>query len=656
MTISTSPTAGPPVAGIVVRQRGPQRRAAVRRVLAPATLATLVLLLPAHGAVAADTPPEVARVSATDTVLVTAPRLGPGTDQRAVEPGADLRDLLRATPFTLVTRGATGVSDLYADGFRRQDLTFTVDCERCETACPNRMDTRAGQVDLLEIESVVMSRDGNALQSGLGGGVALRRSLPGQAWKVRGRLAAQGGHGAAYDGTVSAEGHDLRLAARWRQLEAVTDADGRTYQTLYGFARTPDTTIDEERFQARLPRGDVRVSREHSRDLLFPYLLMDERENDRWEVSGSWRGHRLYLNRTEHLMDNGLRASLGTSVMSTEAGNTMWGVVGDDYELYGRYWDADNRITPVANPAAATRSHMLPDVWRWGGTVRRAFGPSASPWLVLRLGLARTSAHDGAQLATFEKVHPGAVLARWSVPFGAVASRTVTASGAALTGSVEVTADAPGLEHQFIVVDKPGTMPDWVGNPRLDDPVRGTVRVGATRGVIRAEVFGTRALDYPNLQRLPVGGAPYQTYVGVDALLAGASVRATTRLVEAGVAWNWGEQLHTPVPLSEIQPLTFDLGVRSPTWRGVSGRADYRHAARQGRVDPAQGETATGCWNRLDLAVALSRAGLRCELALDNATNVLYTQHLSYQRNPFAAGLRVWEPGRTLRASAVLDF
>ena len=621
-----------------------------------ATLAVVAALALAARPVIAAGPPAPPHVSDTDTVLVTAPRLLVGTDLRVVTPGEDLRDVLRASPFALVTRGAAGAGDLYADGFRRQDLTFAVDCERCETACPNRMDTRAGQVDLLEIESVELSRDGSALQSGLGGGLSLRRSLPGRDWKARGRLSFQGGHGSSYDGTVSVEGRDLRLATRWRQVEAYAAADGRGYRELYGFARTPDTNIDEERFQAKLAHGDVRVSRERSRDLLFPYLQMDERKNDRWEASASWRGHRAYVNRTEHVMDNNLRTSLATSAMSTDAGNTMWGVVGAAYEVYGRYWDAVNRITPTATPAAATRSHMLPDVWRWGATVRREFGASSSPWLVLRLGLARTSAHDGAQLAAYERVHAGAVLARWSAPLGAVATRSWTAAGAAWSGAVELAADAPGLEQQFIAVDKPGLMPDWVGNPRLDDPRRGTLRLAVTRGAIRGEIFGTRAGDYANLRRLAVGGASYQTYEGVEALLAGGSLRATTPRLAAGITWNWGEQLHTRAPLSEIQPLTFDLGLRSPEWGGCTARADYRHAARQGRVDPSQGETATGCWNRLDLVVAGTRAGVRWELALDNATNVLYTQHLSYQRNPFAAGLRVWEPGRMLRLSAVLGL
>jgi iron complex outermembrane receptor protein len=624
------------------------------RSLIQAALVIQTALMGAASAVAQE--PGRDRVATTDTVLVVGRHLSPGAETIAVAPGRDLAGLLGPSPFVLVNRGAAGASDLYADGFRRHDLTFTVDCERCETACPNRMDTRVGQVDLLEIDSIELARDGAALQSGLGGTLAMRRSVPGDTWLLRGRLEALTGRGETVDGSVSAEARGLRMASRWRRVEAFTDAGGRTFADLYGFAQVPNTVIGEIRGQARLAHGDARGSFERSRELLFPYLLMDERRNDRWEASGSWRGHHVYANHTAHLMDNRLRRSIGTTVMVTDAANTMVGAVGDRYEIYGRHWDADNSITPVANPAAATTSHMLPDVWRWGATVRHALGAEDHPWLVARFGLARTKVHDAAQLAAFSPVHADAELEKWSVPFGVTVSRTRFSGATALTGALEVAADAPGIEQQFIVVDKPGMTPDWVGNPGLDDPIRGTLRLGAERGVLRAELFGTRVNDYPVLERRTVGGLPCQTYAGVPALLAGASARVSWELVAVAVRWNWGEHVDGKAPLAEIHPLTFDLDLRSPSWRHCTARAVYRHAERQGRVDLAQAEAATEAWNRLDLALAWERGGARYELALDNATNALYTQHLSYQRNPFASGLRVWEPGRQARLSAAFGF
>lgn len=611
--------------------------------------------------VAADPVPVPQRIATTDTVRVEGARLRLGAGQRDVAPGSDLVGLLAGTPFVLVSRGAVGAGDLSADGFRRHDLTFTVDYERCETACPNRMDTRVGQVDLLEIDSVELVRDGATLQSGLGGGVAMHRSLPGREWLARGRAVALAGHLESVDGSFAIEGRGSRLGARWRSAEAPTDADGRTYAELYGFARTPTTTIRETRAQVRLSvddrsRGGLRISQEESRDLLFPYLQMDERDNERWEAAGDWRGRRLYWNHTAHVMDNGLRRSLGTTMMRTDAENTMLGLVGDFYEAYGRHWDADNRIVPAANPAAATNSHMLPDVWRWGLSLRREVGGGSRPWLVARMGVARTKAHDPSQAANFVRVHASSELEKWSVPFGLTVRLARTAGKLAWSVAAELAADAPGIEQQFIVVDKPGQSPDWVGNPGLADPLRGTLRFGLARGAARLELFATRANDYPKMVRRTVGSTPCQTYEGVDALLAGAAASIVLDRVSAGISWNWGEQVDNPTPLAEVQPVVIDVELRSPAWHGCTGTAAYRHAAAQRRIDASQGETATGSWNRLDLALALERPGIRYELAIDNATNSLYTQHLSYQRNPFAAGLRVWEPGRTARLSAAFGF
>jgi len=42
-------------------------------------------------------------------------------------------------------------------------------------------------------------------------------------------------------------------------------------------------------------------------------------------------------------------------------------------------------------------------------------------------------------------------------------------------------------------------------------------------------------------------------------------------------------------------------------------------------------------------------------LEVENVTDALYTHHLSYLRDPFAAGLRVWEPGRIVRLTASFD-
>lgn len=84
----------------------------------------------------------------------------------------------------------------------------------------------------------------------------------------------------------------------------------------------------------------------------------------------------------------------------------------------------------MANPGARTnRPHAARCVAPGGAGVRHFLGSVDEPWLVLRLGLARTKVHDETQLAAFQRVHAGAELEKWSVPFGVTVSRSQLLSG-----------------------------------------------------------------------------------------------------------------------------------------------------------------------------------------------------------------------------------
>ena len=142
------------------------------------------------GALAADAP----RTAEGDTLVVVASPADAGLDIREPRPDDDLQRLLQRSAFATIRRGAPGSTDLYADGFKRGDIAVVIDGERFTTACPNRMDTRVGNVDLREIGSVVLDRSGDGLQSGLGGLVEFRRRLPGEKPSPGSRAPARSPH------------------------------------------------------------------------------------------------------------------------------------------------------------------------------------------------------------------------------------------------------------------------------------------------------------------------------------------------------------------------------------------------------------------------------------------------------------------------------
>ncbi len=609
------------------------------RIAGAALLALLALALSA----AAET------VAEADTLVVTGDRPVVGAD--ALAPDVDLAASLARSPFALIRKGASACADLYADGFKRGDIVFTIDGERHTTACPNRMDTRVGQVDLSEVARVELDRTAGGLQSGLGGRLAFTRRPPSVEGRVTGRMDWAGGDSDELDAGLTVEGGSNRVAARWRRLGPWTDADGGTFVDRYGFAETPDGEVLEVRADRAWDGGDAALGWETSTDLLFPYLLMDERENDHLRASVSVKGHRVYVNRNEHLMDNGLRASFAMTDMVTDATNTMAGVTGDHWELYVRNWDAENRITPQAAPAMAIDNHMLPDVTRVFAQARRSLGVGPVD-VDLRLGAARTSVGDGSVASMYEAIHAGASTERWSVPFGVTASRRIDVGEASvLSFGGEVASDPPSIEQMFIAVDKPGTKPTWLGNPELSDPVRATARVGLVGERVRVEAFATRVTDYPYLARVMGDGGAYQTYKGVDAVLAGAHLAVEGEFVSTSLAWNRGGKVDDG-PLAEVRPLMLTVAARTPESNGIRGRMLFQHASAQDRVDDALGETPTAAWDRLDLGADWERDGLRVALTVENVTDEAYARHLSYLRNPFSAGIPVTEPGRTVRLSA----
>ena len=616
-------------------------------------LLTLMILVPL-GSTATET--QGPTVSKTDTLIVTGTRHALGEQLRLIEAGKDIRSVLDYSPFTMIRKGASCSTDLYADGFKRQDITVSVDGERFTTACPNRMDTRVGQINLLDIERVDLSRNGTGLQSGLGGIVEFRRRQPGQDTKIYGQVSGSLDHSEEYDASLAYERDHMRLTGRFRQGNPWTDADGRTFEQMYGFKGEESYTVGELRAHRSWATGDASATWEASSELLFPYLLMDERENDHYQASVSHQGHRLYFNRTEHLMDNNLRTSANMSIMRTDATNTMFGVVGDDYEVYARNWDADNTITPAANPAMRIDNPMLPDVWRTYASVRHDFDDALPIELSVRAGFARTSVGDETQMDKYRVLYPHAKKTGWSMPFGATASHALEMGGTSLGLSTEVSSEAPSIEQLYIAVRKPMGKPTWLGNPELKNPVRATVRAGLQRSRLQLEVFTTRVWNYPDLTRRAIGAAMYQTYEGVEALMAGASLNTSWRYVDAGVNWNWGERTEDHSPLAEVQPLVFSLTVRTPHVGAFHGRILYEHATGQDRVDADMGEITTHAWDRFDLALVTETERARLTLEVHNLFNELYTQHLSYLRNPFSAGLRVFEPGRTVRLVTTFEF
>jgi len=169
--------------------------------------------------------------------------------------------------------------------------------------------------------------------------------------------------------------------------------------------------------------------------------------------------------------------------------------------------------------------------------------------------------------------------------------------------------------------------------------------------LVRFEAYATHIRNYANMTTAAVGSTGYLTYAAIDALMAGANIRLTADFLEISAGYIWAENSGTNTPLSEIPPLKLSTMLVSPPLYEVTGFIRHTYTDAQTRVDATLSERPTPACNTIDVGLTYSFGVVQFTLEANNVTNAVYYQHLSYQRDPFASGAVVFEPGRTLRAS-----
>lgn len=616
-----------------------------------AALAALALFACAPAAAAAAAEP----VAVLDSITVVARRVTFGASA-AVSSREDLNRSLEQLGLLAVRRGVPLGSDLHADGFKRSDLAVVVDGERYHCACPNRMDPPTSLAIPIELASATWDRTSGALGSALAGRLSLEREEPAQAWRARGAL--EGDLLRSRDGTATfaVEGRGQRLSARAMAGSSYEDGGGSTFRDRYGFRdERVDFTQADLSWRGRSGPWAWGAQGSVTRDVPYAYLLMDERENDLWNASIAHGDAKLYVNRARHLMDNGLRAS--AMGMTTTADQATVGALaraaGTDFEAWGREWDARNTI---ATPMSRAENHLLPRYRQWAVSAARRV-PAGAVVVAARLGLSRAGIGDGAALPHYRVLHPGAGDGRLFVPFALVASRGFGPPGR-FSALAELASEPPTAEQLYIDVRRPVMMPrraDWLGNPDLRAPLRGSVRGQWADRLATLELGGSWIDGYVLPHSRRVGAVPYLTNRNVGAALLSGRAGGRLPLTEWSVAYTLGWNLSDRTELAEIAPFVAGVTVRPPLAPGLTGLVRLETAAAQDRVDFVLGETRSEAWGRLDLGVRWEpRPGASLAVEVDNVTDALYGEHLSFLRDPFAAGLRVMEPGRTVRLALAI--
>lgn len=587
-------------------------------------------------------------VELESTIFVVGQRITTATTRFPFEKDR-LNQVLTENGFGLISKGAFLAQDIQADGFKRDDITIVVDGERYHSACPNRMDSPLARSNSLEMSSIDLNKTSSSISSGLSGVIAYNRDPIGPGRKLRVGGSQSVGASEATDIGFAATGSMHRMAGRYAVGKGYEDADGRDFVELYGYKENYTYSLAEGSITGVKSDWKYRAEFTYTEDVMFPYLQMDERTNEVYAGSVAYKGHKLYVNHTSHLMDGDLRVSMGSMV--TDATNTTVGLNGSMYDVYYRHWNADNQIS---TPMTTIENHLMPEVNQIAGSIYQNW--STGPFTYWgRLGVSNFSIGDKDRESFYEVVH-GEQSSTRTFPIGAVGGAFRSNLTPALKGTLvaDLTTDPPPAQSMYIAVRKPMGKPWWSGNPGLNAPVRASLRGKLAMRGVTFEASASHVWDYVNFQAVTVDAQAYQTYHNVNAVLLSVGLRGNWKYVQFSSGYTWAERYDDDMPLSEVPPFYLTYTLKSP--KVGDGAAFVRHTYNdaQTRVNTELKETPTGSWHRFDIGLNYDVGPARFGLEVDNVLDELYTQHMSYLRNPFSSGARVYEPGLTLRLNMVL--
>jgi iron complex outermembrane receptor protein len=598
-------------------------------------------------------------------------------------------------------------------GLQSRDLNVLIDGQRVYGACPNHMDPAAFHVDFAEVDRVEVGKGPFDVknQGALGGTVNVVTRKPEAGWHATPTLAA-GSFGFVNPSlTLGSGGERVSALAGYSHRRSLPyrDGAGRRFTELANYR--PERREDEA-FSVGTAWGrviwlpapghqlDVAYTRQDSGAVLYPYLLMDalwddtDRVNLRYEATGlgtrqaSVRAQG-YLTRVQHWMTDERRSSslakpraysMGTQAETRTAGGKAEAVLGGltlGAEGYERLWDATNEMAGSGYAPQA----MIPAVTVRSGGVFAEYARSLGHGLALcagaRIDSARSEADPALANVTLYEAYQGtrSLAATDTLPAGKV--RLAWRRGPwELAAGVGHAPRIPEATERYLALRRMGT--DWVGNPDLA-PSRNTgldVAAGFTRGGFRFDLgfYANRVSDFvtvydqPRRTMLPgVMNSMARSFANVDATLTGAELGWSVPIlfgrvfVSGDVSYVRGQQDGDvsrgipESPLAEMPPLRGRLAARYDDGR-FFGAVEGVFAADQEPVDSSLNEARTPGWGVLNASLGLRQDRLRVTAGVANVFDRLYTDHLSYQRDPFRSGVRVPEPGRSLFANASFRF
>ncbi|MEN8226002.1 MAG: TonB-dependent receptor [Bacteroidota bacterium] len=273
-------------------------------------------------------------------------------------PAKDVGGIMRSIPNVSGIRKGGAVSDPVVRGFKYSQLNVQLNGgQKIEGGCPNRMDPAAAHIDVDDINSLEVIKGPFALKYGpnFGGVINMKtlQPLPNNEFEIN--VGAMIGYESNWNGMknrLSVNGGNDKvfffLSGNFKKYGNYKDGDGREVKS--GFEKCNYTAqIGLRPFINNYLV--IAYDQSHGKNVLFPSLPMDEREDNTRLISLDYKAMeisehfslfsaKLYLSDVSHLMDNKERPFSDTVVAVSDIQARNYG-----FRMDGRFDFGKSEIT-----------------------------------------------------------------------------------------------------------------------------------------------------------------------------------------------------------------------------------------------------------------------------------------------------------------------
>jgi iron complex outermembrane recepter protein len=607
-------------------------------------------------------------------------------------PARDIGEALKQVEGIDIVRKGAIANDVVLRGQQKDNINVFLDGVRIHGACPSRMDPPSSHFDFAEVEQIKIIKGPYDLTNpgGIGGVIDAisKKTRQGFGGDLNLTYGSYNSANAAATASYGTKLYDVLLGYAFKYSGIPESGNGKRITEIYSPGNTKGYKTDAINSKAYEidtgwtkiglnptdnSRMELAYSYQDAEHVLYPYLIMDADYDRTQQLNWTYRIEKVspvvkeiklqaYWDRVRHLMDDRERVSslnrprfysMQTDATTQVIGAKMNGVFsvgsgtltgGLDY--YNRNWDATNRRLATGYQDVA----MFPDVYTDNLGAFVGYELPLLEKLTLKGGLRGDLTWVKADRPTNKAIsdtdfnsYAGNIQVIWS-PLEHLEITAGFGSGVR----------PPDPQELFINSSL------QQGNPFLKSTRNNEADLGikyATEGYfIKMSIFNSSLEDYINL--VPSGTT--RSFQNVNANIWGAELGSQVALpynlfLKGSLSYTEGKNTTDGRPLSEIPPLKGMLALRYDvdTWF-VEVAENFANS--QDRVDSALNEQPTSGWMTTDLKAGYNYKSLSLYAGIYNLLDKFYYSHLSYQRDPFASGVKVPENGRNFYVTVAYKF